>query len=381
MIKRSFWHNIIKSLWKKRSVIWLAGVRRSGKTYLCQSLSDVEYFDCELARNRRLLEDSETFLNKLQNKTVVLDEIHRLQNPSELLKIASDYFPNIKIIATGSSMLSSTTKFKDTLTGRKHTLWLTPMISNDLIDFNNTSLEHRLLLGGLPPSFILQKPDEYFFEEWMNDYWAKDIQELFRLEKKDSFQKFTELLFMQSGGIFEASKFSQVCEVSRGTITNYLKVLESTFVVHIIKPFHTHLATEIVSAPKVYSFDTGFVSYYKRWEKLRSEDLGILWEHYVLNELYAHLQTKKVFFWRDKQKHEIDFILSSRGSNPITIECKWKSDYFNPSNLMIFRGKYPKGENYVVSQDIIKPYSKVFSNIEVNFVNLKTLITKVSGYR
>jgi predicted AAA+ superfamily ATPase len=122
----------------------------------------------------------------------------------------------------------------------------------------------------------------------MDAYWAKDIQELFRLERRSSFQKFTELLLTQSGGLFEATRFTALCEVSRTTISNYLKALEATFVAYVVRPFSTHRPTEIVSAPKVYGFDTGFVAYYRGWQELRREDLGIFCEHFVLNEIMAH---------------------------------------------------------------------------------------------
>jgi hypothetical protein len=67
------------------------------------------------------------------------DEIHRLADPSEVLKIAADHFPDVKIIATGSSTLGASSKFRDTLTGRKVEIWLTPMISDDLKDFGRDS--------------------------------------------------------------------------------------------------------------------------------------------------------------------------------------------------------------------------------------------------
>ena len=378
MIKRNFWINQINNLWEERSLIWLTGVRRVGKTYLCQSLEEVEYFDCELPGTRKLMSDPETFLEKLQNKNIILDEVHRLENPSELLKIATDHFSNIKIIATGSSTITASKKFKDTLTGRKIQLWLTPMVTNDLLDFKNRNSEHRLLMGGLPPFFISKEIPERYFQEWMDDYWAKDIQELFRLERKDSFQKFFDLILNQSGGIFEASKFAQPCEVSRHTISNYLRILESTFVFHIIKPFSTYKPTEIVSAPKIYAFDTGFVCYYKGWEKLRNEDLGYLWEHFVLNEIQANLQSRQINYWRDKRGHEVDFILKKRGKQPIAIECKWKSDHFNPSGLEAFRRQYPDGDNYLVASDISINLSRKFKDLKVQFVNLSSLIRKLT---
>ena len=231
MIKRKFWINRVLKGLKQRSVLWLSGVRRAGKTMLCQSIAGIEYFDCELPRVRRMLEDPEAFLRDMKGKTVAIDEIHRLASPAQLLKIAADHYPGTKIIATGSSTLGASVKFKDTLAGRKRELWLTPMITADLSDFGNTDLKHRLLFGGLPPFFLSTKLPEQDFQEWMDAYWAKDIQELFRLERRHSFLKFTELLMTQSGGMFEATSFSGPCEVSRQTISNYLAVLEATYLV------------------------------------------------------------------------------------------------------------------------------------------------------
>jgi len=374
MKKRRFWLNKIEELWQNRSVLWLSGVRRVGKTCLSQILTNIEYFDCELPRTRRLLDDPEAFLQSLRGKRIVLDEVHRLQNPSELLKIAADYFPDTKILATGSSTLGVSAKFKDTLAGRKSELWLTPMISPDLPDFDNIDLTHRLLRGGLPSFFLATNLPEQDFQEWMDAYWAKDIQELFRLERRHSFQRFAELLFVQSGGIFKATRFSRPCEVSRTTINNYLRVLEATFVVHVVRPFSTHRPTEIVSAPKVYGFDTGFVCYHHGWLDLRPEDMGLLWEHYILNELHGRLQFRDIFYWRDKRGHEVDFVLAHRGRPHMAIECKWSADDFDKKNIQAFRLQYSEGGNFVVAQDINRPFRRAYNNILVDFVNLETLI-------
>ncbi len=168
MENRSFWVKRIEEAWGKRSVIWLTGVRRAGKTILSQSLKNVEYFDCELPRVRKEMEDPESFLKSLSGKRIVLDEIHRLPNPSELLKIAADHFKKTKVLATGSSTLEASSKFKDTLTGRKEEIWLTPMNSQDLIDFENENLIHRLHFGGLPPFFLEKTIPEKEFQEWMD---------------------------------------------------------------------------------------------------------------------------------------------------------------------------------------------------------------------
>jgi len=377
MKQRSFWLEQIGKAWESRSVIWLSGVRRVGKTFLSQSLTDAEYFDCELPRVRAMLEDAEGFLRPLRGHTIILDEIHRLQNPSELLKIAADHYPDVRILATGSSTLGASAKFKDTLTGRKESLWLTPMLAQDLIDFGDADLAKRLLFGGMPPFYLSETFPERNFQDWVDGYWAKDIQELFHLERRHAFQRFFELLMAQSGGIFEASRFTGPCEVSRPTIANYLSVLEATYVAHIVRPFSSNKAAEIISAPKVYGFDTGFVCYYRGWRELRREDMGLLWEHYVLNEIQGRLQMRNVMYWRDKRGHEIDFVIAARGKPPVAIECKWSATDFDPGNLKLFRERYPEGDSLVAAADVEKPFTRNYKGIEVTFVSLPGLIEKM----
>lgn len=377
MINRTIWIEKIERSWRERSIIWLSGVRRSGKTCLCQSLEYAEYFDCELPSVRRMLEDVESFWKRFKERYVVLDEIHRLMNPSEVLKIAADHFPGIRIIATGSSTLGASSKFRDTLAGRKRDLWLTPMILEDIACFGNQDIEHRMIHGGLPPFFLSPHVPERDFQEWIDSFWAKDIQELFRLEKRASFQRFIELLLMQSGSIFEATRFASLCEVSRPTIANYLKVLESTFVMHVIRPYSTRKSAEIISAPKVYGFDTGFICYYKGINTLRHDDLGYFWEHIVLNEMFAAIQQRNVQYWRDKSGHEVDFIIKPRGDNPIAIECKWSSQAFEPAGMQAFRRRYPEGKNYVVCNDVERKYEKAYGVLQVEFTGLRELIREL----
>jgi predicted AAA+ superfamily ATPase len=379
MVQREFWLERLERAWRARSVLWLAGVRRAGKTCLCQSLEEIEYFDCELPRTRRQMDDPEGFLGGLRGRRIVLDEVHRLVNPSELLKIAADHYPDVQILATGSSTLEATAKFRDTLTGRKETVWLTPMLLGDIEEFGGSGLERRFVHGGLPPFYLAQESPAREFQEWMDAYWAKDIQELFRLERRSSFQRFTELLFTQSGGMFEATRFAAPCEVSRQTITNYLTALEATFVAHVVRPYNTHRATEIVAAPKVYAFDTGFVCYHRGIATLRPEDMGLLWEHVVLNEIQGRLQHRTLRYWRNKRGAEVDFILEPRGRHePIALECKWQAGSFDPSALLAFRRGYPQGENYVVAPDIDRAYTRTYTGVRVRFVSLDDLTMRLA---
>ena len=387
IIQRPFWQQLIENAWQQKNIIWLMGIRRVGKTSLCQSMPNVEYFDCERPRIRQLLDDPEGFLAEQKGKRIVLDEIHRLDNPSEFLKIAADHFKEVKIIATGSSTLGASAKFRDTLTGRKKELWLTPLLLQEIHDFGNDNIRHRLFFGGLPSFFAAPHFPEEDFHEWIDAYWAKDIQDMFSIGKRYSFQKFAELLLAQSGSQFEASRFAAACEVSRQTISNYLAILETTFVVHVIRPYAKNRANEIVMAPKIYGFDTGFVCYARGWRELRNEDLGQLWEHCILNELHAKLQTRDIHYWRDKKGHEIDFVLHKKGTSElVAIECTYSSSAVlrdhgaNSSlitNFQAFRTRYPQGKNYVVANDIDQGFTRTYGDIPISFVNHEQLIAQI----
>jgi hypothetical protein len=230
----------------------------------------------------------------------------------------------------------------------------------------------------MPPFFLEKELPEKDFQEWMDAFWAKDIQELFRLERRHSFQKLIELLLMQSGGIFEATRFARPCEVSRTTVSNYLAVLEETYVANVVRPYSTHRPTEIVAAPKVYGFDTGFVCYHKGWASLRPEDFGLLWEHYVLNEIHACFQNRRVHYWRDKRGHEVDFVIAPRNHPPIGIECKWSASDMDLSGMKAFRKQYEKGRNFVVAHDVDKSYETSFGRYGATVINLDGLISQLS---
>jgi hypothetical protein len=141
----------------------------------------------------------------------------------------------------------------------------------------------------------------------------------------------------------------------------------------VLRPFTTRKATEIIAAPKVYGFDTGFVCAHRGWHDLRREDLGVLWEHFVLNELMARTQSNRWQYWRDKAGHEVDFIWQPRGHPPLAIECKWAARDFDASNLQVFARLYPKAAAVVVTTDAEPMFRRNIDGLNVEFLTLEKL--------
>jgi uncharacterized protein len=375
MVNRGFWLERIEQAWRERPVLWLTGVRRVGKTTLVRELADTVYFDCELPRVRRQIEeDPEGFLAQASAPRLIFDEVHRVDQPSELLKIAADHFPNLRVLATGSSTLSASHRFRDTLAGRKRQLHLLPVLYRELPAFG-ADLKTRMFHGGLPENLVSETFPEKDFVEWMDAFWARDIQELFRLEKRTTFMRLLELLLVQSGQLCELNSMTSACGASRQTLTNYLNVLEVTGAVTVLRPFSSNPRKEIVSMPKVYGFDTGFVCHTRGWRDLRHEDCGLLWEHLVLDELRVAFGQDALFYWRDKRKREIDFILARRGEAPVAIECKWKLKSARETHFPAFQALYPNARQILVTSDGGEPFMNRKDNrIETGLLHLDKAI-------
>jgi len=371
MFMRKFWNDRIEAAWKEAPIVWLSGVRRTGKTTLSQSLGldRIHYVNCDLPVVEDQVHNPELFFRDCDKPIVVFDEIHQLQDPSRLLKIGADLFPNLKFLATGSSTLTASRKFKDTLTGRKRTVHLTPVLWSELDTFNHTPLLKRLFHGGLPSALLDKTKSVSFYREWMDSFFARDIQQLFAFRDATKFTALLEYLLKQSGGLLEVTRVASALGVSRPTIEQHLQALATTHAITLIRPFHGGGQKELVKMPKVYGFDTGFVSFCRGWDPLRPDDYGPLWEHLVLETLHAHCPYSPIQYWRDSAGREIDFVLPGNRDRVDAVECKWNPDQFDPTALKVFRTYYPTGTNYLICPLHAEPYFKKVSGHEVCVCN------------
>jgi len=371
MIPRPFWLDRFERAWQEVSIVWLAGVRRIGKTTLVLSIGNEKslYINCDLPVVADMVSNPELFYRNCNRPVVIFDEIHQLRDPARLLKIGADIFPHLKIMATGSSTLAASRKFRDTLAGRKRHIHLTPVLWDELKAFNNASLLKRLYHGGLPETLLADAKRPDFYREWMDSFFARDIQRLFAFRNPHKFSTLFEFVMKQSGGLLETSRTASALGTSRQTVENYLRALEATHAVTLLRPFFGGGQKEIVKMPKVYAFDTGFVSFSRGWDPLRPEDFGLLWEHIVLEYIQAHGHILKINYWRDTAGREIDFVIAHGRDDVDAIECKWDPMQFEPAGLKIFRSYYPRGTNFLLSPITGSGYWKNISGLEIFVCN------------
>ena len=358
MITRSLWLDRIQQAWNKRSIVWLSGVRRVGKTTLARMLPEAVYMNCDLPSTLRTLEDPELYFDsQIEGSTLIFDEVHHLDDPSRLLKIAADEYPHLKILATGSSTLAATRKFRDSLTGRKQAIHLSPVLWEECAEpFGVHDFDHRLLHGGLPEPLLATRKDPDFFNEWIDSFYARDILELFGIRNRQGFLSLFRLLLRQSGGQLDYSRLAGLSEMSRITVKAHIEAMQVAHALHLLRPFHGGGKREIVSRPKCYAFDTGFVTFEKGWDRIRDDDRGLLWEHLVLDALRFRFADEDIFYWQDKSRREVDFVIR-RGRNRVdVVECKINPDKMDAKPVEAFRKLYPDGENIIASPAVKKPY-------------------------
>lgn len=379
MVLRPRWVEKVRAAMRRAPIAWLSGVRRVGKTTLARQLGDAEYLNCDLPSVAERARDPEHLLRSVAARVLVLDEVHQLEDPSRLLKIAADEFSHLRVVATGSSTLAATSKFRDSLTGRKRTVELCPVLAQELPDFGVVSLERRLLHGGLPEALLSTAPEPDFYSEWLDSYFARDVRELFRLEKRSAFLRCVQLVLRQSGGMLEVTSLAKHTGASRPTVQTWIDVMQTTHVARLIRPFHAGSRREILAQPKLYAFDTGFVAWARGFQDLRQDDLGPLWEHLVLDTLCFLGVAERVRFWRDKQQREVDFVLERGRGVADAIACKWSADAFEPRGLRAFREHATRGRNFVVCANVTKPYTRTVAAFPVRFLSARHLGDELHG--
>jgi predicted AAA+ superfamily ATPase len=320
-IRRPYWHQRMESAWAAEPLLWLQGLRGVGKTTLCKGIKNSKYLDCESPRGRAQLKDPRAFFSAHRKKRIVFDEIRFLNHPAAVLKIAATEFPELRLLFTGWVGAKAPPRCAKII--------MTPSTARDAAAFGIADIDRRLLQGGLPQFLLgpaLAGPE---LTEWLAIFWANDIEAPFRIQSRDAFLHFIELLLISSGRLFEAARFAAPCKVSRPTIVKYLAALESTFAASVLRPFSTRRGSEIIGAPKVYGFDSAFACYYSGSQALTPGDRNILWEHLVLNELQAAMQTRAINYWRDKRGHEVQFVLPDSRAGPTSINCLWSARHFD----------------------------------------------------
>jgi len=378
--KRRIINEILKYLYEKE-VIVLYGGRQVGKTFILYWLRDylkkkeeqVYYIDLEERRYLEILNQGPENLKKLLieeglnfNKKifVLVDEIQYLDNPTNFLKLISDHYPNLKLIVSGSSTFEIRRKTEKALVGRIIIFEIYGLSFEEFLIFKEyqkgiepvlTKLKEEelrelftefILFGSYPKISLIserEKKEKYLWQI-IDTYLKRDIRDLAKVKEIEKFNKLLEILGSQIGQLLNIEELSNTCRLSKQTVERYLFILEQTYVIRLVRPFFKNLRSELFKTPKIYFYDSGIA--HLLWLKVISPQvLGEIFETTIFSELVKVFGKESIYFWRTKDKKEIDFILRFK-DKIIPIEVKINFASFSRGPIEYFLGKYKLKQYY-----------------------------------
>ncbi len=315
-------------------VIVLYGARRVGKTTLAKQLLEkhaekrTRYLNCDLLSVRRALEVEEAATLKAflgEQDLVVLDEAQQIPNIGRILKILVDEFPEMQVIATGSSSFNLMSQAAEPLTGRMVRFELYPLALQELAGAQGYSaIEPRLdflLRFGSYPSIVDLSEQEARVEldELVSNYLYRDALAFVGMGKSTVLIKLLELLARQIGQEVSYQEIGQVLGIDRRSVVSYVDLLEQCFILFRIGAFSRNLRKEVAKSVKVYFYDlgvrNGLIQHFAPLS-LRN-DIGALWENFCIVERMKLLQYRRQFvnqyFWRTYDQKEIDYVEEADG--------------------------------------------------------------------
>ena len=340
MIIRELEHIIQPYLFKHKSLL-IYGARQVGKTTLVHSLirefeGQTLFLNGDDADVRDILSEvSSTRLKPIigRHKIVVINEAQRIPETGLVLKIIHDNFPDIQLIATGSSAFELANKIKEPLTGRKLEFKLFPVSFNEMATFHGfltekRLIEHRMIYGSYPDIVLNPGMENKLLKSLASSYLYKDLLMLEYIQKPVLLEKILKALALQVGNEVSYSELAGLVNSDRGTVEKYIDLLEKAFIVFRLHGLNKNVRNEIKKGKKIYFYDNGIRNaIIGNFLPINSRtDVGALWENYIISERLKYNHNKDIdfnsYFWRTTQQQEIDYV-EEVNSELSAFEFKW----------------------------------------------------------
>lgn len=369
----------LKNYLSKERIVIILGSRQVGKTTLMKMLqSEIpipsHLFSLESPEELEVFNEgcrgllAKGLLKRDTEFCLMIDEFHYLQEPNRLFKEIYDTYPKVRILASGSASLEIQQKLKESLAGRKLTLFVYPLDFHEYLQFlqpdaavffeamdpeghaaHSKKIQGKLLeedflsfalYGGLP-QVVLEEDLELKklrLQEIFSTYIQKDIKGILKNIEIAPFNQLIQLVASQTGNLLNIAELSNTLNLKRHQVVYYLEVLQETFVNFLLKPYTTNKRKEVSKTPKTFFYDNGIRNQILKHFApipLRS-DGGALLENAIFMELKKNLPVSQdLSYWRTKNKTEVDFVLRVN-ERLFPIEVKAGKETAIPPNLRSF---------------------------------------------
>lgn len=321
---------------KAYPVVTVLGPRQSGKTTLCRiAFPDKPYVNLEQPDVREFAQqDPQAFLTQYPDGAV-LDEIQNVPSLLSWIQVLTDSDPRAgRFVLTGSHQLQLSAQLTQSLAGRTAVIELLPLSLSELISQNvsmptDGAVEQWMLQGGYPRIHAQQMSPEVMLSDYFATYVERDVRQLINLRHLREFGQCVRLLAGRTGQLLNQSSLGNEVGVSSNTITQWLSILEASFVVFTLAPWSANLGKRLVKSPKVYFYDVGLACWLlgiKTVEQLQYHPLrGALFENLVVLEVMKAQRNQglrePLYFFRDSNGLEVDLLLE-RAEGLVLVEIK-----------------------------------------------------------
>ena len=308
------------------SVITITGPRQVGKTTLCKNLfPDYTYINLEHPAQRTIIEqDIEAFFAN-SNTHLIIDEVHHLPQMLSYIQVLVDENPDRKFILTGSSNFALLHQITQSLAGRTALFTLLPFAQSELSGTKDLSTDQLLYQGFYPAIYTKNTPASMLYRDYYNTYVERDIHQLLKVKNLQAFQTFIRLCAGRVGSEGNFSSLSNDVGVSVPTITEWVSILQASYIVWKLPPYFANINKRLVKTPKLYFYDTGLLCYLlgiENVQQLKTHPLrGSIFENMVLNEVlksrFNQGKDNNLCFYRENKGSEVDLV--SPQSNKLSI--------------------------------------------------------------
>lgn len=339
---------VISSVFNYLPVITLTGPRQAGKTTLCRRLfGELPYTNLEdVATLAELRLDPKGFLEKYPDG-VIIDEVQRYEDIFSYLQVAVDNdrmteTRKRRFIVTGSSNFSLMKNVSQSMAGRTAVLTLLPLSVQELLgEYPGVSTSQLILRGGYPAVWMMDEEGRQpILSNYYSTYVERDLRQLINLKDLRAFHSFVRLCAGRIGCELNASALSVEVGVSVPTIKSWLSILEVSYIIFLLPPYHANLGKRLVKSPKLYFHDTGLASWLMGVNTVEQLDVhplrGALFENLIVSDMmkrkYNRGEQPQLYFYRDQRQHEVDIIDEAQDGTLHAYEIKagktFRQDYF-----------------------------------------------------
>lgn len=344
MIPRDL-HGKLVAMTGKFPIVSLTGPRQSGKSTLVRnSFPDYRYVSLEDPDMRALAqEDPRSFLNLYDNH-VIIDEAQRVPEIFSYLQgHVDDRNESGQYILSGSQNFLLAKNIAQSLAGRAAILKLLPFSYRELssygkqpsISFPIPSINSWMQTGGYPRIYDFGIASVDYYPSYIQTYLDRDVREESGIAKMTDFNRFLALCATRVGKLLNMTALANECGVTVKTANDWLSILESSYIVFRLRPYHKNYGKRLIKAPKLYFHDTGLacslLGIDDADELTTSDRRGALYENAVISELIKHFYAQgrepKLYFWRDSNKREIDILVEKGTSIDYAMEVKSSATY------------------------------------------------------